>query len=563
MKDFLSEDEAKEQKNKLTEEMSLTLNNETREYSSYKINFIDLDPKKQNIDYITSLTKNLISKREDEGLLFISHRGDEIKGKPQLIFETKQSIKLISRLKRQKTDNDGNWSVIKTLRFFYENFDKRMDGTVEQTLFFNFYMYKVIFKDEEYTVLSKDKLPNEVSLFRGMNINVDDFSELNKNLKLKRLSNIFILEVFEPTVKILNKEDLIEEVKQSGLSYEDFQELVFTHPDGNVYNYTPEFNLLRIAQLLSSKWDGYPLHILKIGVPGTGKTIEQETLDFKFGENQGILEAGSSTLKALEPSFKSKPANLGYIANCERFGMIDELFKMIETTINKMHSDHRAINQMLGSLNFLLEHKIRTIGSGNDNSTTVQSTSKLSITSNPLSKKTNLYEHIGLIDESTLSRMLIWVQDEEETEKIYKKEFKTSKYDTINNNPAVKKPKGFNKDILSINMYTAERSKLMALFLTVYDSCQVFVSDIDYEKVKKMWNSHLGLIKEPLKRIWKARGLHHMMLVIDGITKYRCLFKSRDSNFLAIDQDYDDLEKITLRMIKNFDTNFQMGFRGF
>jgi len=43
-----------------------------------------------------------------------------------------------------------------------------------------------------------------------------------------------------------------------------------------------------------------------------------ETTAFKFAEEPLIVEGGDSRIKGLSPSFKEKPANIGYLANCNK-----------------------------------------------------------------------------------------------------------------------------------------------------------------------------------------------------------------------------------------------------
>ena len=122
-----------------------------------------------------------------------------------------------------------------------------------------------------------------------------------------------------------------------------------------------------------------------IGLPGTGKTTVCESLAVKFDESEYIFEAGNSTLKGLIPSFKEKPANIGYIARCSRYAIIDELFKMIENRSNQHQGTYAEVfKTQLSQLNMLLEHKSRTVGSGNDNTTQVRATAKCLMVGNPL-----------------------------------------------------------------------------------------------------------------------------------------------------------------------------------
>jgi hypothetical protein len=525
------------------------------DYTFNEINFIE-DEFCDSWEHIKAKTVNEMLMGGD--LLFLSHFRNTIKGKPQLVHATKQKIILLRRVEKKdkKTDEMKTKYV-----FIGDLFDKRYDGFEKERLALDFWVYRVIENGKEHYILSEEVLDNKFYVFNGMQIELDDFSEVSKNTKIRSLSSIFLLKDSNPLIKTISKEELLGLTKflkeEINFGFEEFKNYVFLHPDGKVYDYSEDFNLLRIAQILSGKVDGYPLHIKKVGIAGTGKTYEQESLNYKFDEEQGILEGADSTPKALEPSFKEKPANIGYIAKCHRFAYIDELYKMIENQINKSHNIDASKNH-LGSLNFLLELKKRMVGSGNDNSVVVESTAKLSITTNPLSGKRTIYEHIGVIDPSTLSRMIIWVQDNDEVNKIFQRESKVFSPNTITSirqkteNTYLGLCSGDSGTTIEFNNNT---------FLTIFDSCQEFLSVYDEDKIKEIIKRVTVLAKEPMRtNVWKPRSLHHSALILDGITKYRCLFKDFDETFISNEQDYDDLERILVHMIKSWDTKLDLVF---
>jgi len=171
----------------------------------------------------------------------------------------------------------------------------------------------------------------------------------------------------------------------------------------------------------------------------------------------------------------------------------------------------------------LLEHKERTIGSGCD-TIKAKATAKFIFMTNPYKNKNTIYDHIELIDITTLSRLIPFVQDYEERKLIEKKEIKENK------NKRMSKEE----------------------FLTIFDSCQDFLSDYDEEKVKEIYKKTLSLTKEPMKEVWRARGLHHSILLLDGIVKLRCLFEENHL-FKANQKDYENLEKILVYIINSWD----------
>lgn len=523
---------------------------ETKELTSIDINWY-YHPKIKTYKELKLTNINLMSESNCR-LFLLSNFNNKVKGKPQLIHQTIQRIPMIRKIEKPVKAKDRDWdgAVKISFKFIDDRYDKRYDGNETDVLAFDFWVYRVEDNGKEYYLLSKEKLSQEYSEFIGMKIDLDDSSDLNSSLKLNKIASIFIVKEHYPYIKILDKEKLIDLSKQLkdkyGWDQQGFSDYVFTHPDGNIYDYTDNFNKLRIAQLLSSKYEGYPLHILKMGPVGTGKTTEAEALHFKFNEDQEILEAGNSTMKSLVPSFKEKPANLGYICKCNRVAVIDELMKMIEKEliVSDNHGDRLAT--YLGQLNMLLEHKFRTIGSGNDNSTNVKATAKVCITTNNLNRRNSLQQHLGVIDNTTLSRMLIWVQDNAEIERIYSKTRIRKTADTVLSlipfNPLIPY-----KDKVSL-------CRLQDDFLTIYDSCQQFLVIYDLDKLREIFNICTNLTKEPMRQVWRSRGLHHAILILDGLTKYRCLFKDYDSTFTPRKEDYDTTREILINMIQGWDT---------
>ena len=48
---------------------------------------------------------------------------------------------------------------------------------------------------------------------------------------------------------------------------------------------------------------------------------------------------------------------------------------------------------------------------------------------------------------------------------------------------------------------------------------------------------------EEFKGVWKTRSLHHSILLLDGIVKFRCIFEG-DKSFKARAEDYEMLENV-------------------
>ncbi len=550
---------------------------EIQNYKENKINWLEGDFW-DSWDKIKGHSKNLWKSKkeyveESPKWFFLAHDKDMIVGKPQLIENVQKKIPLIRlAISKQKDKETKEEIEIQTFHFFDERFDKRYDGFQKDTFALDFWMYKVVSPEgKEYFVFTDKKLPNETCTFKGMSVELDDFAEMSRSMKVKSLSRLFFMRTCEPDVKIISKEDLVSYTKKRKINVEDWMQFLAHHPNGNLNRFTNDFENLRSAFILSGKVDGYPMHLFIMGQTGTRKTMGIiETTAHKFSENPIICEGGNSRIKGLSPSFKEKPANLGYIAKAERVGYIDEIGKMLEIE-QRRHETNQT--NFLGELNFLLEHKLRLVGSGNDNDCNVQANGKNMFVSNPVGNKPTIYAHVGLIDPTFMSRNIIWVQDKEEVSFVLSekgiqkfpphphKHTHTEEHteeilgDRYNNNK-------FNKQAVHRVVLSMCGGKIKSReeFLTLFDSCYSFVSELNDVDIEKLVRTTTELAKDVMKNnVWLPRASHHIKLLVDGLCKQRCLFKDYDSSFVAKAEDYQLAEKILLRMVKSWDTNFTLG----
>ena len=506
---------------------------------------ISLVPRCNSWDKVKPRLINIMKKNGE--VMFGMHNKNVIEGKAQLMYDTIRPIPVVI-----KTEKIKNKVVSNSYKFIDDFYDRRSDGYEVDTVTLNFWMYKVVSENQEYFVLSQEKLNGNMYRFAGMKIKMNNMSEISKSLKLRSLSNLFIVHSAEEAIKVLDKKDLIEFVskrkKKYGWNKKGFCDFVLSDEDGKIYDSTEEANMIKIVQLLSGKYEKYPLHLLIMGPTGTGKTTGLECLDNKFQEIKGIMEAGSSTPKALIPSYKEKPANPGYIMNCVRLALVDELMKMVSNVSNTRYED--LLTDYFSKLNPILEQKKRNFGSGNDNSFTGQSTAKVIISTNPLQGRNSIYEHIGIIDPSTAGRLLIWVQNDEE-----QKVIDNRKTEKINTHKYICQGKNNKDNNNVVGIYYGVF--IINDFLTIYDSCQAFLCNFDMEIIKTIVKTSIEKCQEPMKEIWKARAVHHSVLLLDGIVKHRCLFEDEmDGDFTAKKEDYETLERLLSCMIDNWSTKF-------
>jgi len=499
-------------------------------------------------------------------MFFLSHCQDQIKGRPQLIERVQKKIPLVSCATRKEKNKEAeNGEIeIQSFYFFDDKFDKRYDGSLKETFAMDFWMYRIISEEgKEYYILTQEELPNEVCTFNGMLVELDDFAEMSKSMKIKSLSRIFFMKDFIPSVKILTPKAIITYTKEREITEKDWLDFLAYHPKFDSYNRFPgDIEIFKSAHLLSSKVDDYPLHLGVMGPQGTRKSKGYiETVAYKFSDNPHIVEGANSRIKGLSPSFKEKPANLGYLVNCNRMGWVDEIGKMVEFELDKHQTTQ---GNVLGELNSLLDHSSREVVSGNDNSVQAEATAKFCFVLNPISKKRNISEHVGSIDTTTMSRLLWWVQDDAE------QSFVKGREGIIRNPPTPTQAQDgiilLNKDKKGVDLKIL-RGDCVCVggkvdnreeFLTLFDTCQSFLCMIDDDKVFELSNVITQLAREPMKGVWEPRAEHHVKLLIDGLVKHRCLFKDYDETFTPKQEDYDLAERILIRMVKGWDTNLSV-----
>lgn len=539
------------QENPKTEDMIKKEKNiqELESYESHKMNWIEGDYWK-DWDGVKGHMKKLWKDWEgDHKWIFLGHSKDTIRGKPQLIEQVQKKIPLVRLVSKKMEIGRGIVEYEDDYIFIDDKFDKRYDGKEKEAFAMDFWLYRIIDGNgKEYYIFTQEQLPNETCTFKGMLIEMDDFAEVSRSMKIKSLSRIFFMKEFEPSVKILSKEEIVNFTKAKEITEDDWLSFISYHKLGTYNNFPKEMELLRSAFLLCGRAEGWPMHLGVMGPAGTRKTMGHiETVSHKFFEDPSIIEGGDSRIKALSPSFKEKPANIGYLARSERMGWVDEIGKMVEFEVNKHQTQ---VNNVLGELNFLLEHKKRTVGSGNDNECQVQANAKFMFVTNPVSNKHTLQEHVGIMDSTTMSRIVWWVQDEEEQKFVLGEEGITDFPPHIVNSNRIEECLGLCKCWGKLE----DRDQ----FLTLYDTCYSFMCDIDNSRVEKLVQMSTALAQEPMKSsVWKPRARHHIRVILDGLVKHRCLFKDYDATFTPKDEDYEICSVILERMVRSWNTNLR------
>lgn len=477
--------------------------------------------------------------------------GEEIVGKPQIWDnEFMTTITLISEAVKRNKEGDE----IVSYKFVDDSYNKRDDGPERGVLEESFWVYNVAANGLKYLVLTKEKLENhEVHKFNGMSIRVPHKKEFEKNLNCRGSVNFFFCKNAESAIRARPKEELIPYAKKFinewGIDMDEYTQLmkdyIFTHENGFIYNQPENYTMLRHAQLLSGKVDGYPMHLFVWSSFGGGKTQELECLDNVFQE--GILEAANSTPKSLIPSFNSSPPDPGFLLSKNRIALVDELMKMIDNAANNTRGIADVKNQ-LANLNFIFEHRKRKASSGNGGIYCIP-TMKTVMMMNPSARSNYIHEELNVIDPSTMSRIVPFIKSDKHLDFISTNVLKCAK----GVRSYVCKNKEKNK--LCPGNPTPFAQLLNEFYVTIYDSCQHFLTKPNQSFLDGLNNIVLTLARNPMKTVWSRRGKHHTKLLLDGVTKYRCLFQDFDESFESTQEDYDICERILVEMVNGWSEN--------
>ena len=361
-----------------------------------------------------------------------------------------------------------------------------------------FYQYKFISEDdEEYIVLSDQKLEPQRCTVHGTKINIGDYKTMGENRKMAVDQEIIFMHSAEPAIKPLSDEDLREyqeEITHDHLARKVFGD--FQHPEW--------YERMMLAVLFVKDDNGYPSHVMQKAQPGTAKSTILEGLCIATDENNKPFTGTSSTIKGLVPSFSENPPDEGYLMRCNRVAAVDEKFNLLSNTIQKGNSRMKdAFRPMLD----LLEHSSREFSSGNG-SISGKTEATMFAMGNPSYGIKTIHDAIenDKIDEAYLSRFLLY-------------EMLDSHIDYINQR------KG---DFASGNdqEYMPETDDR---FVSLLDTMRMkHVSGIDHDRVSKKHDQLLELVPNVFRNTFKARYQHHLLNLVCGVTKINYLVDDRE-----------------------------------
>ena len=449
-------------------------------------------------------------------------------------FESQQTLAVL-RIAKGTTDATEH---VKQAYLYNETIDKRKFMQIRE-ITGEFHIYRFLATTgKEYVLLSDKRLEFGEYTISGMELDITDLKKISDTAKVNtKLPFLFVHTARGTILSIRNPEAFLCERNTLPLSGDELLDWMFTfeRTKQRATVVDAETELVVALQpdwfkrfiwswvLHASVGDAkkYPLHFCTIGAKGCGKTTLMNSVHAHTLEYNPIFSGAGSTIKKVIPSFKETPAKIGYLGECNRFAFLDEFFRCLTET-----HDTSARGESLGKLNDLLMHEKRQFGSGNG-STNVQMRSRAMFNNNPPRGHHNIEELLKEYDGAFLSRLLIYWQDDKDAHvKLVR-----------NCRPADLKP--FTKTVSPMQV------------MPFIDYCQSFVSVMDLDRIQAIFDAPLPLFSEALRNHYEARHKHHLMCVLDGIVKLRCLLDATD-DFIAQLQDYDLAEEIWSNIIRSW-----------
>lgn len=438
-------------------------------------------------------------------------------------FEHEQDIP-VATLAQQKVKKDDFSKPVVFL--FGDKIDSKKWVTIKQVKV-PFYLYSFITENnKQYVLLTMDRYDIGDYIVQGVTTEVDDFKKLSDTLKIPtKLPYLFAHNIKNKIIKYINHNDFRDKLVKLNITKNNFFDFLFTIPTskGNKVMKQPNWYkwliwgfTLHSRQGLTVK---YPLHILQIGDPGSGKSTVLNIHHSRTKEINSLFSGSSSTMKDLIPSFKHTPAKHGYLCECIRFAYVDEFFRCVTRS-----SRNDSMTEDLGLMNDILEHQKRRAGSGVSYAN-VNMTARIIMTANPIHGTRNVTELLQKFEKSFLSRLLIYYQPRDHV-------------DLVQN---------VDENKLEINNFMISVDD----FVSIIDYLHTFDAIIDDVRLMNIFNAPIPILSAELKDHYFTRHKHHIRCLLDGIVKARCLF-DKDVRFEAKDSDYEILEQIWANIIKSW-----------
>jgi hypothetical protein len=444
------------------------------------------------------------------------------------MYEHPQSIAIATLIHSKKREEDGD-SEIKRIILFGDNFNSKSYVKIKE-IKIPLYVYKFISdENKEMFIFSIEKLHVGDYIITGMETECDDYKMLTASSKLAtKLPYFFTQSAKSRITKFGSSDKLLKMLNDQNVGYDTLFNYLFAI---KVKNKNIQLKYLKWFKKLIWAWllhkpkglrQTYPMHLYIAGPRATGKSMIIETIHEKVRETSDIFSGVSSTMKKLVPSFKYMPMQHGYLAESNRFAFCDEFLRCIVNGKNSGGGADR--DESVGMMNDLLEHKKRVVGSGVSSGTAVMTARTLSV-SNPVRGTNNMIDLLHTLDESFLSRWLIYYQGEEDIDLV----------------------RSSDDSDLEILKYSMDDHDLVSII----DYLHQIDAKYDKKKIMKIYHNVRPMLNHVLLEHYDSRQDHHIECLMDGVVKTRCLME-KDMSFEANNEDYRTLELIWNQIMKSW-----------
>lgn len=446
------------------------------------------------------------------------------------IYEHPQSIPIATLVHSKKKDDQFQESVYKKILLFGDKpFNPREYLKIKE-IKIPLYVYKFISdQNKEMIVFSVEKMVPGDYILTGMETECDDYKMLTASSKLAtKLPYFFVQSAKSRITLFANNEEFKNKLIELKVNNKTLYNYLFTEKIRNKnlqLKYKDWFKKLMWSWLIHKPKglkQNYPMHLYIAGPANTGKSVLVEMIHAKVRETSGIFSGVSSTLKKLVPSFKYMPMQHGYLAESNRFAFCDEFLRCIVNAKSSNANSDR--DESVGMMNDLLEHKKRVVGSGVSSGSVVMTARTLAV-SNPVRGTGNMAELLNNLDESFLSRWLIYYQSEEDIELVRKSD----------------------DDELEELEYNMDDHDLVSII----DYLHQIDAGYDKKKIIGIYEESRPLLTYELTQHYDSRQKHHIECLMDGIIKTRCLM-THDMDFTATEEDYENLRIVWSKIVRSW-----------
>lgn len=444
-----------------------------------------------------------------------------------------QDIPIVTVIEGKKNKDTGECP--RSVKLFGQLVNKATSKVIKEIIM-PFYFYRFITDgNKDMMLVSTKKHEGGDYVVTGMEIKCNDYKALTDSTRIMtKLPFFFVQKIRNRIISFDNHEQFKDRLKQLDVR----KDTLFDYP------FTTEKNK-KVWRLLQPKWykwliwawlthenkgmmNTYPMHLMQLGPAASGKSALLNSLHHKSKETKEIFAGATSTLKSLVPSFKNNPAQLGYLAESNRFSFCDEFLRCIVNSRTTKEGSGRE--ESVGIMNDLLEHQKREVGSGVSRAR-VNMRARILAMSNPVRGVNNLNNLLNSYDESFLSRWMIYYQTEDHIQMI----------------------KRSNDSDLKLYDYRISDND----WISILDYLQTFSANYDMKRMEDIYNEVPKTLSENMNRHYATRHKHHMECLLDGIIKTRCLMEN-DMEFTATDKDYEILKEVWTNIIRSWLNNSQI-----